>query len=114
MNYGITVDKQGNFTIDLHKYEQGAGTIYVSGTADVTVKNESNAQFKGNFCWSGADAKLTLTEGERLCEALSYGGWQNRCRPYRPNRAEKAFCRRGKYRICCQRRVCRNGFERKR
>lgn len=59
-NYTI---KQGNFTIDLHKYEQGAGTIYVSGTADVTVKNESNAQFKGNFCWSGADAKLTLTEG---------------------------------------------------
>lgn len=59
---GYTI-KQGNFTIDLHKYEQGAGTIYVSGTADVTVKNESNAQFKGNFCWSGADAKLTLTEG---------------------------------------------------
>lgn len=59
---GYTVT-QGNFTIDLHKYEQGAGTIYVSGTADVTVKNESNAQFKGNFCWSGADAKLTLAEG---------------------------------------------------
>ena len=58
-NYTI---KQGNFTIDLHKYEQGAGTIYVSGTADVTVKNESNAQFKGNFCWSSADAKLTLAE----------------------------------------------------
>lgn len=59
-NYTI---KQGNFTIDLHKYEQGAGTIYVSGTADVTVKNESSGQFEGNFCWSGADAKLTLAEG---------------------------------------------------
>lgn len=59
-NYTI---KQGNFTIDLHKYEQGAGTIYVSGTADVTVKNESSSQFEGNFCWSGADAKLTLAEG---------------------------------------------------
>ena len=59
-DYTIT---QGNFTIDLHKYEQGAGTIYVSGTADVTVKNESAGQFEGNFCWSGADAKLTLAEG---------------------------------------------------
>ena len=58
-NYTI---KQGNFTIDLHKYEQGAGTIYVSGTADVTVKNESAGQFEGNFCWSSADAKLTLAE----------------------------------------------------
>lgn len=58
-NYTI---KQGNFTIDLHRYEQGDGTIYVAGTADVTVKNESNAQFKGNFCWSSADAKLTLAE----------------------------------------------------
>ena len=59
-DYTIT---QGNFTIDLHKYEQGAGTIYISGTADVTVKNESADQFEGNFCWSGADAKLTLAEG---------------------------------------------------
>lgn len=59
-DYTIT---QGNFTIDLHKYEQGAGTIYISGTADVTVKNESAGQFEGNFCWSGADAKLTLAEG---------------------------------------------------
>lgn len=59
---GYTI-RQGNFTIDLHKYEQGAGTIYVSGTADVTVKNESASQFEGNFCWSGADAKLTLAEG---------------------------------------------------
>ena len=58
-NYTI---KQGNFTIDLHKYEQGAGTIYVSGTADVTAKNESSGQFEGNFCWSSADAKLTLAE----------------------------------------------------
>lgn len=58
--YTIT---QGNFTIDLHKYEQGAGTIYVAGTADVTVKNESAGQFEGKFCWSGADAKLTLAEG---------------------------------------------------
>lgn len=56
---GYTI-KQGNFTIDLHKYEQGAGTIYVSGTADVTVKNESAGQFEGNFCWSSAAAKLTL------------------------------------------------------
>lgn len=59
-NYTI---KQGNFTIDLHRYEQGDGTIYVSGTADVTVKNKSAGQFEGNFCWSGADAKLTLAEG---------------------------------------------------
>lgn len=58
-DYTIT---QGNFTIDLHKYEQGTGTIYVSGTADVTVKNESAGQFEGNFCWSSADAKLTLAE----------------------------------------------------
>ena len=58
---GYTI-KQGNFTIDLHKYEQGAGTIYVSGTADVTVKNESAGQFEGNFCWSSAAAKLTLAE----------------------------------------------------
>lgn len=58
-DYTIT---QGNFTIDLHKYEQGAGTIHVSGTADVTVKNESAGQFEGNFCWSSADAKLTLAE----------------------------------------------------
>lgn len=56
-NYTI---KQGNFTIDLHRYEQGDGTIYVSGTADVTVKNESAGQFEGNFCWSSAAAKLTL------------------------------------------------------
>ena len=65
-NSSLTTDytvTQGNFTIDLHKYEQGAGTIYVSGTADVTVKNESAGQFEGNFCWSGADAKLTLAEG---------------------------------------------------
>lgn len=59
---GYTI-RQGNFTIDLHKYEQGAGTIYVSGTADVTVKNESAGQFEGNFCWSSEDAKLTLAEG---------------------------------------------------
>lgn len=58
-NYTIM---QGNFTIDLHKYEQGAGIIYVAGTADVTVKNESAGQFEGNFCWSSADAKLTLAE----------------------------------------------------
>lgn len=64
-NYTI---KQGNFTIDLHKYEQGAGTIYVSGTADVTVKNESSGQFEGNFCWSGADAKLTLAEGSAYAD----------------------------------------------
>lgn len=65
-NSSLTTDytvTQGNFTIDLHKYEQGTGTIYVSGTADVTVKNESAGQFEGNFCWSGADAKLTLAEG---------------------------------------------------
>lgn len=65
-NSSLTTDytvTQGNFTIDLHKYEQGTGTIYVSGTADVTVKNESASQFEGNFCWSGADAKLTLAEG---------------------------------------------------
>lgn len=59
-DYTIT---QGNFTIDLNKYSQGAGTIYVSGTANVTVKNESSGQFEGNFCWSSADAKLTLAEG---------------------------------------------------
>lgn len=65
-NSSLTTDytvTQGNFTIDLHKYEQGTGTIYVSGTAYVTVKNKSAGQFEGNFCWSGADAKLTLAEG---------------------------------------------------
>lgn len=64
-NYTI---KQGNFTIDLHRYEQGDGTIYVSGTADVTVKNESSGQFEGNFCWSSADAKLTLAEGSAYAD----------------------------------------------
>lgn len=59
-DYTVT---KGKFTIDLKTFSQGSGTINVAGTADVTVKNESNAQFKGNFCWSGADAKLTLTEG---------------------------------------------------
>ena len=64
-NYTI---KQGNFTIDLHRYEQGDGTIYVSGTADVTVKNESSGQFEGNFCRSSADAKLTLAEGSAYAD----------------------------------------------
>ena len=59
-DYTVT---KGKFTIDLKTFSQGSGTINVAGTADVTVKNESNAQFKGNFCWSGADAKLTLAEG---------------------------------------------------
>lgn len=59
---GYTI-KQGKFTIDLKTFSQGSGTINVAGTADVTVKNESAGQFKGNFCWSGADAKLTLAEG---------------------------------------------------
>lgn len=59
-DYTVT---EGKFTIDLKTFSQGSGTINVAGTADVTVKNESNAQFKGNFCWSGADAKLTLAEG---------------------------------------------------
>lgn len=58
-DYTVT---KGKFTIDLKTFSQGSGTINVAGTADVTVKNESNAQFKGNFCWSSADAKLTLAE----------------------------------------------------
>lgn len=64
-NYTI---KQGNFTIDLHRYEQGDGTIYVAGTAYVTVKNKSAGQFEGNFCWSSADAKLTLAEGSAYAD----------------------------------------------
>ena len=64
---GYTVTK-GKFTIDLKTYSQGSGAINVDGTADVTVKNESNAQFKGNFCWSGADAKLTLAEGSAYAD----------------------------------------------
>lgn len=62
MSGDYTVTK-GKFTIDLKTFSQGSGTINVAGTADVTVKNESAGQFKGNFCWSGADAKLTLAEG---------------------------------------------------
>lgn len=58
---GYTI-KQGKFTIDLKTFSQGSGTINVAGTADVTVKNESAGQFEGNFCWSSADAKLTLAE----------------------------------------------------
>lgn len=64
---GYTIT-QGNFTIDLHRYEQGDEPIYVSGTADVTVKNESAGQFEGNFCWSSADAKLTLAEGSAYAD----------------------------------------------
>lgn len=70
-NSGLATDytiTRGNFTIDLHKYEQGAGTIYISGTADVTVKNESAGQFEGNFCWSSEDAKLTLAENSAYAE----------------------------------------------
>lgn len=37
-----------------------------------------------------------------------------RCRPHRPNRAATAFCRGGEHRFRPQRRVCGNGFERKR
>lgn len=59
-DYTVT---KGKFTIDLKTFSQGSGTINVAGTADVTVKNESAGQFEGNFCWSGADAKLTLAEG---------------------------------------------------
>ena len=58
-DYTVT---EGKFTIDLKTFSQGSGTINVAGTADVTVKNESAGQFKGNFCWSSADAKLTLAE----------------------------------------------------
>ena len=58
---GYTI-KQGKFTIDLKTFSQGSGTINVAGTADVTVKNKSAGQFEGNFCWSSADAKLTLAE----------------------------------------------------
>ena len=59
-DYTVT---KGKFTIDLKTFSQGSGTINVAGTADVTVKNESAGQFEGKFCWSGADAKLTLAEG---------------------------------------------------
>lgn len=65
-NAGLSGDytvTKGKFTIDLKTFSQGSGTINVAGTADVTVKNESAGQFEGNFCWSGADAKLTLAEG---------------------------------------------------
>lgn len=58
---GYTI-KQGKFTIDLKTFSQGSGTINVAGTAYVTVKNKSAGQFEGNFCWSSADAKLTLAE----------------------------------------------------
>lgn len=58
-DYTVT---KGKFTIDLKTFSQGSGTINVAGTADVTVKNESAGQFEGNFCWSSADAKLTLAE----------------------------------------------------
>lgn len=64
---GYTI-KQGKFTIDLKTFSQGSGTINVAGTADVTVKNKSAGQFEGNFCWSGADAKLTLAEGSAYAD----------------------------------------------
>ena len=58
-DYTVT---KGKFTIDLKTFSQGSGTINVAGTAYVTVKNKSAGQFEGNFCWSSADAKLTLAE----------------------------------------------------
>ena len=58
-DYTVT---KGKFTIDLKTFSQGSGTINVAGTAYVTVKNKSASQFEGNFCWSSADAKLTLAE----------------------------------------------------
>lgn len=64
-DYTVT---KGKFTIDLKTFSQGSGTINVAGTADVTVKNESAGQFEGNFCWSSADAKLTLAEGSAYAD----------------------------------------------
>ncbi len=64
-DYTVT---KGKFTIDLKTFSQGSGTINVAGTADVTVKNESSGQFEGNFCWSSADAKLTLAEGSAYAD----------------------------------------------
>ena len=69
--------QKGTFTLDLdgHALTQTGNPLWVSGTANLTVKNDrSGADYNGRFYLQSKTATLSLTIGSKYAKIMSYSG----------------------------------------
>ena len=69
--------EKGTFTLDLdgHALTQTGSPMWVSGTANLTVKNDrSGADYNGRFYLQSKTATLSLTIGSKYAKIMSYSG----------------------------------------
>lgn len=69
--------QKGTFTLDLdgHTLTQHGNPLWVSGTANLTVKNDrSGADYNGRFYLQSKTATLSLTIGSKYAKIMSYSG----------------------------------------
>ena len=69
--------QKGTFTLDLdgHTLTQRGNPLWVSGTANLTVKNDrSGADYNGRFYLQSKTATLSLTIGSKYAKIMSYSG----------------------------------------
>ena len=69
--------QKGTFTLDLdgHTLTQPGNPLWVSGTANLTVKNDrSGADYNGRFYLQSKTATLSLTIGSKYDYLMSYSG----------------------------------------
>lgn len=73
-NLGNYELRKGTFTLDLdgHKLTQRGNPLWVSGTANLTVKNDrSGADYNGRFYLQSKTATLSLTIGSKYAKIMS-------------------------------------------
>lgn len=72
--------RKGSFTLDLdgHKLTQRGNPLWVSGTANLTVKNNNSGAINcGRFCVKSKTATLSVTIGSKYEGLMTTIAWQN-------------------------------------